>query len=144
MPKRLIRTIVAERTMHCVTSDATVLAAAQTMASKNIGAMLVVDGNALAGIFTERDALSRVLAKGLDPAKTKVSQVMSANPLTVSADKPLMHALFLMHDNGFRHMPVLDNGKLTGVISVRDALGPEMAELDSSLEQRDQLAEHMR
>lgn len=144
MPKRLIRALIADRPLHSISSDATVLAAAQTMAAKNIGAMLVVDGNALAGIFTERDALSRVLAKGLDPATTKISQVMTVKPLTISADKPLSHALFIMHDNGFRHMPVVDGGQLVGVVSVRDALGPEMSELVDNLAQRDLLAEHIR
>ena len=144
MPKRLIRSLIAGRQLHSVSSDSTVLAAAQTMAAKNIGAMLVVDGTALAGIFTERDALSRVLAKGLDPAKTKIAQVMTAKPLTISAEKPLSHALFIMHDNAFRHMPVVDGGKLVGVVSVRDALGPEMSELVDKLAQRDQLAEHIR
>lgn len=144
MPRRIIRSIIADRPLHSVDSNTTVLAAAQKMATQNIGAMLVVDGNALAGIFTERDALSRVLAKGLDPAKTPITQVMTARPLTISADKPLSHALFIMHDNGFRHMPVVDGDKLAGVVSVRDALGPEISELVDNLAQRDQLAEHLR
>lgn len=144
MPKRIIRNVIADRPMYSVSSDTTVLAAAQKMAAQNIGAMLVVDGDTLSGIFTERDALSRVLSKGLDAATTTVKQVMTAKPLTISADKPLSHALLIMHDNGFRHMPVVDGGKLAGMVSVRDALGPEMSELVDNIEQRDLLAEHIR
>lgn len=144
MPKRIIRSLIAGRPVHDVPGNTTVLAAAQKMAAAHIGALLVVDGGKLVGIFTERDALSRVLAKGLDPTTTPVAQVMTAKPLSISPDKPLSHALFIMHDNGFRHMPVVDGEKLAGIVSVRDALGPEMSELVDNLAQRDKLAENMR
>jgi len=144
MPKRIIRSLIAGRPLHAVPSTTSVLVAAQKMAAARIGALLVVDEGKLSGIFTERDALSRVLAKGLDPATTKLSQVMTAKPISISADKPLGHALFLMHDNNFRHMPVMDGEKLAGIVSVRDALGPEMSELVDNLAQRDKLAENMR
>jgi CBS domain-containing protein len=144
MPKRLIRSVIAGRPLHTASGATTVLAAAQKMASLNIGALLVVDGDTLTGIFSERDALTRVLAKGLDAGKTTLAQVMTAKPFTISADKPLSHALLIMHDSGFRHMPVLDGGKLIGMVSVRDALGPEMSELDANIAQRESLAEHMR
>lgn len=144
MPKRIIRDVIASRNLHTVTGDTTVLAAAQKMAAQKIGALLVVDGGSLIGIFTERDALSRVLAKGIDPVTTPLSSVMTAKPLTIAADKPLAHALLIMDDNGFRHMPVIDGGKLAGIVSVRDALGPEMTELVDTINQRDSLAEHMR
>ncbi len=144
MPTRIIRSLIAGRPLHAIPSATTVLVAAQKMASAHIGALLVVDGGKLVGIFTERDALSRVLAKGLDPTSTPIAQVMTAKPLSISSDKPLSHALFIMHDNGFRHMPVVDGDKLAGIVSVRDALGPEMSELVDNLNQRDKLAENIR
>jgi CBS domain-containing protein len=144
MPTRTIRSVISERKLHVVTSDATVLAAAQHMVAHHVAALPVLDKGVLVGMFTERDALSRVLVKGLDPANTPVAKVMSAHPVTVGADKTLLHALIMMADNGFRHMPFVDNGELVGVVSVRDALGPEMSELTRSLEQRDQLVENLR
>ena len=143
MPKRIIRNIIAGRPLHTLGGNTSVLAAAKKMADENIGAMLVVDGENLLGVFTERDALCRVLAKGLNPETTRVSEVMTSRPLTISADKALSHALLIMHDNGFRHMPVVDGGKLAGIVSVRDALGQEMSELISNIAQRDALSEKM-
>jgi CBS domain-containing protein len=121
-----------------------VVDAAKVMATQRIGALLVVDGGRLVGIFTERDALSRVLAKGADPKATTLAEVMTPGPLTVSAEKPLAHALIIMHENGFRHMPVVDGGKLAGVVSVRDALGSEMSELTGNLDALERIAENMR
>ena len=69
---------------------------------------------------------------------------MTSHPVTISADKPLGHALHLMFEGGFRHVPVVRNGKPVGVVSARDALGSEMLEFESELRQRDDIAEHMR
>ena len=144
MSGRRIRQVIAGRPVHTMPSSTTVAAAAQQMASANIGAMLVVDGGELVGIFTERDALGRVLAKGVDPKRATLAEVMTAKPLTVSADKQLIHALIIMHENGFRHMPVTDGGKLAGMVSVRDALGNEMNELSGNLAKLESLSENIR
>jgi CBS domain-containing protein len=100
--------------------------AAQLMASEKIGALPVVREGRLIGIFTERDALVRVLARGLDPDKTPVSEVMTADPITIDARRPFKHALQMMVNGGFRHVPVVESGSVVGVVSARDAL----AELD--------------
>jgi CBS domain-containing protein len=144
MQTRSIRSVIAGHQLHAVTSDTSVLAAAQRMVEHHVAALPVLEKGALAGVFTERDALSRVLVKGLDPARTPVGKVMSLRPVTVNSDKSLLHALIMMADNGFRHLPVVDDGELVGMVSVRDALGPELSELARSLEQRDQLVENLR
>ena len=97
--------------------------AAQLMADRKIGALPVVRDGRLLGIFTERDALVRVLARGLEPEKTPVSEVMTADPVTIDARRPFKHALQMMIDGGFRHVPVVERGSVVGVVSARDALG---------------------
>lgn len=142
MPNRMIREVIAGQTMKTATSTMTVLAAAQAMAAARIGSLLIVDSQGtLQGIFTERDALNRVLAKGLDPTKTTLAEVMTANLQTIPADRPLGHALHMMFEGGFRHVPVVENGKPVGMISARDALGGEMVQFEAELNQRDDIAE---
>jgi CBS domain-containing protein len=78
------------------------------------------------GIFTERDAVFRVIAKGLDPTTTRLADVMTVEPITLSPEKSYGHALLLMQENGFRHVPVVQNGVPIGIISSRNAMDPEM------------------
>lgn len=144
MSTRKIRQIIAGRPVHSMPSSTTVAAAARRMTEQQIGALLVVDGGALVGIFTERDALGRVLARDVDPSTATLAQVMTAKPLTISADKALAHALIIMHENGFRHMPVVDGDRLAGVVSVRDALGDELSEMSGTLRKIETLAENVR
>ncbi|MBL8437584.1 MAG: CBS domain-containing protein [Zoogloeaceae bacterium] len=142
MPNRLISEVITGQTLQTANDKMTVLAAAQAMVQSRIGSLLIVDdqGN-LEGIFTERDALFRVIAKGIDPAKTTLSEVMTTKLQTITADRPLGHALHLMYEGGFRHVPVVDGTKPVGVISARDALGGEMTQFEAELHQRDDIAE---
>lgn len=142
MPNRLISEVITGQTLQTANDKMTVLAAAQAMVQSRIGSLLIVDdqGN-LEGIFTERDALFRVIAKGIDPAKTTLSEVMTTKLQTITADRPLDHALHLMYEGGFRHVPVVDGTKPVGVISARDALGGEMTQFEAELHQRDDIAE---
>jgi CBS domain-containing protein len=144
MPARKISEVIAGQSIHTASSKMTVLAAAEAMAAAKVGSLLIVDGKgALEGIFTERDALVRVLAKGLDPAKTTLAEVMTgqAHLQTIPPDRPLGHALHLMFEGGFRHVPVVDKGKPVGMISARDALGGELVEFEHELHQRDDITE---
>lgn len=142
MPNRSVRQVIAGQTLQTATQDMTVLAAAQAMVAAKVGSLLIVDkSGALQGIFTERDALFRVLAKGLDPATTRLADVMTSNLQTIAADRPLSHALHMMFEGGFRHVPVVDNGKALGMVSARDALGGEMVEFEAELDKRDGIAE---
>lgn len=116
--------------------DATVIEAARLMAGKNVGAVLVIDGQTLVGIFTERDAVFRVMARGLDPHTTRLGDVMTAAPHTVDPDRPFGYALLIMHKNGFRHVPVVEHGKPIGIVSSRHALDPDMEEFVSETQRR--------
>jgi len=102
--------------------------AAELMADKNVGAIMVVESGRLVGIFTERDLVSRVVARGLDARATRLADVMTRAPLTVDSHKPFGYALLLMQQNGFRHLPVVQNGKLIGIVSSRSAMDPELEE----------------
>ncbi|MCE4627970.1 MAG: CBS domain-containing protein [Desulfurococcales archaeon] len=105
-----------------VTPDETVYEAAVKMAELGVGALPVIDEEGrLVGIFTERDLLVRVVAKGLDPTKIRVGEVMTPNPVTVGPDEPVEEALRLMAKIRARHLPVVDEkGRLVGIVSIRD------------------------
>jgi len=144
MPTRIISNIIDGGSLISGTSDMTVRSACRLMAEKKIGALLVIDNNRIAGIFTERDALNKVLAGDLDPDATQVAQVMVSNPQTIRADKPLGYALQFMVDGGFRHVPVVDaDGSPLGMVSARDALGQDMVQLERDLEFREHLEENI-
>jgi len=126
MTARTIRDILEGQGFVTVQADATVTSVAVLMKERSIGAIVVLDGETLVGIFTERDALFRVAAEGLNPNETVVARVMTPDPVTISADKPFTDALEVMHEGQFRHVPVLDSDQLVGMVSSRDAMGPEL------------------
>lgn len=141
MPHRRIAEIVSTQTPLTAPGSTTVTEAARLMKTRNIGAVMVVDNGALAGIFTERDALFRVVAESRNPAATAIADVMTASPQTITPDRPIEHALVMMYEGGFRHVPVVENGTPIGMVSARDALGPELEAFESELVHRDHIRE---
>ena len=141
MSKRTIAGILAGERIVSLPPSASVRDASQLMAKEHVGAVLVTEGERLAGIFTERDALSRVLAQHMDPETTSLSQVMTRNPLTVRRDAAAIEALRVMRDGGFRHLPVVEQGRVVGVVSLRDFFGAELAEIEDELDFRTVIAE---
>jgi CBS domain-containing protein len=140
MPNRKISNVIAGQSLVSATREMTVRAACRLMAEKRIGAMLIVENNKIVGIFTERDALNKVLATGIDPETTTLAQVMVSDPMTIRGDKPLGYALAMMSDGGFRHVPVVDdNGAPLGMVSARDALGQDLLELEKEMKRREDL-----
>ena len=113
----------------------TVLQAANLMNQRNIGGVVVLDGGRLAGIFTERDVLRRVVAPGLDPATTPVAEVMSTPVLTCPPDLSIDDCATLMTTRGVRHLPVEDAAGLTGIVTIRDLLAHKVSEQETTLEQ---------
>ena len=139
--ERPVRSIIEDQKPVTASAEITVAAAARLMKEHRIGAVLVVRDGRLAGIFTERDALFRVIAEGRDPASTRVGEVMTANPRTIAPDRPFGHALHLMYEGGFRHVPVVDGGRPLGVVSARDALGPDLQQFIADLDKRTHIGE---
>jgi CBS domain-containing protein len=130
--------IVMRRHRVLKTRPATAVATvARQMAARNVGAVLVTDGERLVGILTERDVVFRVVARGLDVNATRVRDVMTPAPCTVEPDKPFGYALLLMHQHGFRHLPVVGNGRPIGIVSARSAMDPELEEFVSEAARRD-------
>jgi CBS domain-containing protein len=126
MSGRTIRSIIEGQELITAPQSMPVSEAARLMKSHNVGAILVVEGDKLVGVFTERDALFRVVAEGLDAAITQLGAVMTRNPKTIEADSLFTLALQMMYEGGFRNVPVVENGRPVGLVSARDALGPEL------------------
>lgn len=123
---RTIREIIEDQAVFTCPANTTVREAARLMKESRIGAAMVVEDGRLVGVFTERDALFRVIAQGLDVQTTLLAEVMTRNPQTITPDKPFVHALHMMYEGSYRHVPVVEDGRPVGMISARDALGPEL------------------
>lgn len=106
--------------VYSVNPDVSVTECVQQMNEKQIGAMLVMEDDQLLGIFTERDAITRVLGGGLEPSYTKVSAVMSHNPICVSPSTTLEEAMAIVTNQRIRHLPVVQEGKVVGMVSSGD------------------------
>lgn len=108
------------RALHTVPSTVTVAETVAEMNRNKIGAMLIMDGDRLAGIFTERDVLTRVVAGNLDPRTTPVAQVMSAKVLTIAPETTVQEVMDIFAERRCRHLPVIEEGRLAGLISIGD------------------------
>jgi CBS domain-containing protein len=136
MLDRPIKEVMQRRKLLLAPPATVVAKAAKLMAARNVGAVMVVVDELLVGIFTERDAVTRVLAHGLDADATQIGSVMTREPQTVDPDKPFGYALMLMHEKGFRHLPVVVDGKPIGIVSARSAMDPELEEFVSEAQRR--------
>jgi CBS domain-containing protein len=138
---RTLSAVVALQHPLVMARTASVKAACQRMAERGVGSVLVTDeAGALVGIFTGRDAVARVLAAGKAPGRTRLRTVMTPRPCTMTSHQNAVDALRLMWDGGFRHVPVVDDGKIRGVVSRGDFKANEQDRLE--LERA--LWEHMR
>jgi len=128
---KTLRDLVKERKVYSVDATRTVLEAARFMMEHNIGALPVLRNGELAGILSERDIMNRVVAAGRTPGHTAVSEVMTANPRAVAADESIEECLFIMREFGFRHLPIVEGKELKGLVSLRDVLMHQAAEIES-------------
>lgn len=123
-----VKNVMEQRKFLTAAPQTTVRKAAEMMAKKHVGAVLVVENEQLVGIFSERDAVFRVTARGLDPQTTRLAEVMTPAPKTISPEKSFGYAMSVMHESGFRHLPIVEDGKPIGIISSRSALDPDLEE----------------
>jgi CBS domain-containing protein len=123
-----IRELLRDREVFTAQFNSTVREVATFMAERNIGAVPVLSGSNLVGVFSERDVVRRVLLENRDWNATRVFEVMSEEPLTVLPDDDVEHCMLLMKQHNFRHLPVCENGNLMGFISMRELL---LHDLDS-------------
>ena len=130
MTNRNISFIVKDQNPLTLRPSDTVQAACRSMYERKVGAVLVTDTHAhLKGIFTGRDAV-HVIANGGDPAKVHLSTVMTAGPDTITPDRKAIDALHMMCDGGYRHLPVVVDGKVVGIVSRSDFKGLELDQFE--------------
>ncbi len=127
---KTLRDLIKDRRLYSVESTRSVLEAARYMMEHNVGAVPVLRNGDLVGIFSERDIMNRVVAVGRTPGTTAVSEVMTANPRAVAADESIEECLFIMREFGFRHLPIVEGKELKGLVSLRDVLMHQAAEIE--------------
>src|SRR5437868_1284187 len=128
MKMKIVPDVIGKQNLILVSPETTVRDAAKLMATHKIGAIMVGEGTTLTGIFTERDLAFRVIAVGRDPDKVKLAEVMTPKPDTLQSDATAHAALERMSQRGYRHLPVVDHGKLVGMVSIRDIYGAVLRE----------------
>jgi CBS domain-containing protein len=128
-------TILQRKGTHVLTigKDATVLQAALLMNEHKVGALVVMDGEGIAGMFTERDVLRRVVGEQRDPARTGVAEVMTTEVACCTPETPLEEARGAMKNRRIRHLPVVEDGRLRGLISIGDLNAHEMTSQEQTI-----------
>ena len=140
MAERTVFQSISRKHVTSVGPQASVRDAACVMTRANCGSVLVMEPpDTLVGILTERDLMTRVLARGLDPDRTTAGEVMTPNPICVPPETRVSDAVVLMLERGFRHLPLVSGAKILGVFSVRDALPREIGTALSQAEFNEQV-----
>jgi CBS domain-containing protein len=137
MKRKIVPDLVRDQDLVLFAPEDTVREAAVGMAERHIGAVLVAQDGNLVGIFTERDLLTRVVAAKLDPDKVSLKEVMTPDPDTLLPDDIAVDALHRLAKAGYRHLPVQDQGKIIGIVSLRDLYACVKDSLESDLKQRE-------
>ncbi|AUG51701.1 CBS domain-containing protein [Thalassospira marina] len=138
MDTKIVPGLVKEQSLATLNPADSVMDAVLLMSERKIGAVIIVDDSArLSGIFTERDLVNRVAAKKLDPAKTPLADVMTANPDTLRPDDSAREALSLMSEHRYRHLPVVDGETVVGMVSIRDLFNVVKAGLEDEVRDRE-------
>jgi CBS domain-containing protein len=125
-----LRELVKDRKVYSIDAASTVLEAARFMMEHNVGALPVLRNGELAGIFSERDIMNRVVAVGRTPGHTTVAEVMTPKPRAVDIDESVEECRFIMHEFGFRHLPIVEGKQLRGLVSLRDIVKSQAGELE--------------
>jgi CBS domain-containing protein len=136
MQRRIIPDIVNHQSIYTVSPESTILDASKLMGVQDVGALLVVNAaGLLAGILTERDITRRVVAQGRDPKTLKVGDVMTKKPDIIGPDDSALEALEMMRSRRYRHVPVVQDGRAVGMVSIRDLYEVVKEELEHSIKE---------
>jgi len=128
--RKIVPDIMHTKEVVSLTGEASVREAARLMRGHNIGAVLIMENERLRGIFTVADMTYRVIAEARDPDSTPLREVMTADPDIIAPGSAAIEALRLMQDGDYRHLPVVEDGVVRGMVSRRDFHGTEKARLD--------------
>ena len=137
MIRKIVPDVIDKQTLYRVAPHDKVRTAAKLMRDRKIAAVLVMDGERLVGIVTERDMTARVVAAGADPETTAIADIMTANPDTLAPDNTASDAIRMMIARNYRHLPVVDGTRVVGMVSVRDLYAVYNGELEQDLKDRD-------
>jgi CBS domain-containing protein len=144
MPQRHVRDLIeGNRQLVGGGPDMSVRQAAEMMADQRCGCILVMEDDRLLGIFTERDLLMRVAARGLDLDTVTLGEVMTKEPDTIGANEPVAEAIRRMDEFSYRYLPVIDNGRIVGVLSTRHLPFGEVLGMQWELDERHAVAERL-
>ena len=130
---KTVGTLVAGREVYHVRVEHTVREAARYMSDRRVGAVAVLQGDRLAGVLSERDIMSRVVARGLDPDAIKVGEVMTRELVVASASESNEDGVRKMKQAGCRHLPVIQGDRFLGMVSLRDLLQVDLSEKDEEI-----------
>ena len=130
----LLRTKPA-RNIVKVRPELSVLEAIKVLASEDIGAAVVMNGDRLVGIFSERDYTRKVILKGRSSDSTRVEEIMTSSVITVTPRTKTRDCMAIMTEKTIRHLPVVDDGRVVGMVSIRDIVGDIIADQDFTIEQ---------
>ena len=139
MYRKIVPDVISGQTIQKVTPNETVRATARMMREKKIAAVVVMEGERLVGIITERDMTTRVIAAGLNPDTTLARDIMTAKPDTLGPDDKASEAIRMMRERNYRHLPVVDGHAVVGIVSVRDLYAVYNTELEQDLKNRNAL-----
>lgn len=129
-----VRNLLGNQQLLTVHVRDSALEVARRMTKWNVGAVLVMDGDRLAGIFSERDLMTRVINQGLAPGETSIAQVMTADPVVIDSEATAEQGLRLMNQAKCRHLPVMSEGRPVGMLSIRDLLLHDIRQKDNEIE----------
>ena len=129
-----IHELIRRPEVHSVQKERLVLDVVQFMTQMNVGAVSVLEGGNLVGIFTERDLMTRVVSKGLSSADTPVEQVMTPNPVVVDAQTSVEDCMRVMNQANCRHLPIVSAGEMVGMVSLRDLLLYNIIQKDDEIQ----------
>jgi len=136
MIRKIVPDVISGQTLQKVSPQENVRAAAKMMRDRKIAAVVVMEADKLVGIITERDMTCRVIAAGLNPDTAVARDIMTANPDTLSPDDTASDALNMMRERNYRHLPVVKDDRVVGMVSVRDLYAVYKTELEEDLKDR--------
>ncbi len=135
MQRRIVPGVIDGRQrLRQISPGATVREAAARLRDEGVGALLVMEGPDLRGIVTERDITYRSVAEGRDPERTIISEIMTRDPICLRPDQTAAEAVEIMRTGGFRHVPVIQDGRVIGIVSLRDLYEAVRRSLEEDLQ----------
>lgn len=137
MARHIVPDVVSKQDLSSLSPKETVLTAAKLMTSRKIGALLILDGEKLVGILSERDIAGRLVAEEKSPGGTLIEAIMTPKPETIGPKASVMDALQRMQEGGFRHLPVEEDGKIIGMVSIRDIYAAVREDLEEAVLERE-------